>query len=139
MTAYPRFRSVVLDTTHARALAEFYRELLGWTYVEGGEPPPPGDPDPQGEDWLVLLTDAGTRVAFQQVPDLAPATWPEGPVPQQLHLDLSVPDVAALDAHHARALDLGAVLLRDEADDPEEPIRIYADPSGHPFCLFVVG
>ncbi|MFY2787524.1 hypothetical protein [Rhodococcus sp. MALMAid1271] len=30
-----------------------------------------------------------------------------------------------------------ARLLRDLHDDPEEPIRIYADPAGHPFCIFV--
>ncbi len=25
----------------------------------------------------------------------------------------------------------------DDSDDPEEPIYIYADPDGHPFCIFV--
>ncbi len=39
--------------------------------------------------------------------------------------------------HHARALSLGARLLRDRADDQAEPIRVYADPAGHPFCIFV--
>jgi hypothetical protein len=48
-----------------------------------------------------------------------------------------VPDVAALDAQHRRALELGARLLRDRSDDPEEPLRVYADPAGHPFCIFV--
>jgi hypothetical protein len=24
-----------------------------------------------------------------------------------------------------------------QADDPEEPLRVYADPAGHPFCIFV--
>jgi hypothetical protein len=28
-------------------------------------------------------------------------------------------------------------MLRDRSDDPEEPLRVYADPSGHPFCVFV--
>ena len=37
----------------------------------------------------------------------------------------------------ARALQLGARLLYDRFDDPEEPLRVYADPAGHPFCLFV--
>jgi hypothetical protein len=32
---------------------------------------------------------------------------------------------------------LGARLLDDHADDPEEPLRVYADPAGHPFCIFV--
>jgi hypothetical protein len=32
---------------------------------------------------------------------------------------------------------LGAVLIKDRADDPEEALRVYADPDGHPFCIFV--
>jgi hypothetical protein len=77
-------------------------------------------------------------VAFQQVAVLPTATWPEGPVPQQLHLDLAVPTTAELDVQHERALALGARLLDDRSEDPEEPLRVYADPAGHPFCLFVV-
>ncbi len=76
-------------------------------------------------------------LAFQQVPSLAPPTWPDDGVPQQLHLDATVPDVAALDRQHRRAVALGARLLLDRSDDPEEPLRVYADPAGHPFCLFV--
>ena len=76
-------------------------------------------------------------VAFQPVPTLPRATWPEGPVPQQLHLDLTVTTKADLDTQHDRALALGAQLLEDLSDDPEEPLRVYADPAGHPFCIFV--
>jgi hypothetical protein len=59
-------------------------------------------------------------------------------VPQQLHLDLSVGSVAELDEQHERALALGARLLEDRSDDEDEPLRVYADPAGHPFCVFVV-
>ena len=31
----------------------------------------------------------------------------------------------------------GAALLLDRSADPEEPLRVYADPAGHPFCIFV--
>ena len=134
---FPTLRQVVLDATDVRELAEFYRRLLGLRYRPGDEPPTPGEPDPQGQDWLVLRNAGGTQVAFQQVPALPKATWPEGPVPQQLHLDLSVLTRAELDAQHERALALGARLLEDDADDPEEPLRVYADPAGHPFCIFV--
>lgn len=134
---YPRIRQVVLDTTGARALAEFYRQLFGLTYREGDEPPAPGEPDPRGEDWLVLANPDGIPLAFQQVPDLARSTWPDPDVPQQLHLDTTVADRTELDRHHERALALGATLLRDRSDDPAEPLRVYADPDGHPFCLFV--
>lgn len=136
---FPRLLQVVLDCTDARLLAEFYRQLLGLKYRPGDEPPPAGEPDPQGHDWLVLRDDAGAnRLAFQEVAQLPEATWPEGPIPQQLHLDMTVPSRHDLEAQHERALTLGARLLRDRSDDPEEPLRVYADPSGHPFCIFVV-
>jgi catechol 2,3-dioxygenase-like lactoylglutathione lyase family enzyme len=135
---FPELRQVVVDCTDARALAEFYRRLLGLRYRAGDEPPPAGEPDPKGRDWLVLRDAAGRiRVAFQQVAALPAATWPAGPRPQQLHLDLTVPTAAHLDVQHERALALGARLLRDCSGDPEEPLRVYADPAGHPFCVFV--
>jgi catechol 2,3-dioxygenase-like lactoylglutathione lyase family enzyme len=137
---FPELLQVVLDCTDARALAEFYRELLGLRYRPGDEPPAAGEPDPAGRDWLVLQNPTGaTRVAFQQVAELPRATWPEGPVPQQLHLDLMVPTAQDLEAQHERALALGARLLLDRFDDPEEPLRVYADVAGHPFCIFVGG
>ncbi|WP_026877293.1 VOC family protein [Jiangella gansuensis] len=137
---YPRLRQVVLDATDARGLAEFYRRLLGLTYRPGDEPPAPGEPDPQAASWLVLRDDAGRPwIAFQPVPTLPAVTWPEGPVPQQLHLDFTVPDTTQLDIQHQRALTLGARLLRDDSADPQEPLRVYADPAGHPFCIFVAG
>ena len=69
-----KFTQVVLDGTAIRPLAEFYRELLGWCYRPGDEPP---------------------------------------------------------------AAALGARLRYDRSYDPEEPLRVYADPAGHPFCIFV--
>ena len=135
---FPRLLQTVLDTTDARRLAEFYRQLLGLQYRPGDEPPAAGQPDPRGRDWLVLRDGNGTnRLAFQQVPRLSRVTWPEGPIPQQLHLDLTVPTMDELNTQHERALALGAQLLRDRSDDPEEPLRVYADPAGHTFCIFV--
>jgi hypothetical protein len=118
--SFPALRQVVLDTTDARALAEFYRRLLGFTYRPGDEPPPAGGADPRGRDWLVLRSPAGgAHLAFQQVDDLPASTWPEPGVAQQAHLAL------------------GARLLSERADDADEPLRVYADPDGHPFCVFV--
>lgn len=135
--AVPVLRQVVLDAGDARALAEFYRQLLQLNYRPGDEPPSAGVPDVHGSDWLVLCSHGVPVLAVQQVPALEPATWPTGPRPAQLHLDLTVPTMEALDAAHVRALGLGAVLLEDRAADLEEPLRVYADPAGHPFCLFV--
>ncbi len=131
---FPQLRQVVLDGTDARRLAEFYRELLGFEYRPGDE-----TPDPAGDDWLVLQdSDGHTRVAFQRVSELVEPTWPDPDVPQQLHLDLTVATVVDLDRQHERVLRLGARLLLDRSDDQREPLRVYADPAGHPFCVFVL-
>jgi hypothetical protein len=135
---FPVIRQTVLDATDPRALAEFYRRLFGLSYRPGDEPPPAGQPDPKGQDWLVLRDASGSeRLAFQKVDKLPRSTWPDPAVPQQMHLDTTVATRAGLDAQHERALTLGARLLHDRSDDPEEPLRVYADPAGHPFCIFV--
>lgn len=136
MREKPSVLHTVLDAENVRALAEFYRRLLALVYRPGDEPPTDAASD--DADWLVLTRPDGTRtLAFQQVEHLERTTWPSPDVPMQLHLDLTVPDRAALAEHHARALALGAQLLLDRTDDPDEPLYVYADPAGHPFCLFV--
>lgn len=133
---YPRLLQTVLDTMDARALAEFYRQLLGLRYRQGDEPPADGTPDTA--DWLVLTDAEGKRMlAFQQVDEQARTTWPSQAVPQQMHLDTRVPDRAALERHRDRALELGAELRFDRSDDPDEPLYVLADPAGHMFCIFV--
>ena len=134
----PSLVSVVLDTTNARALAEFYRELLGYRYRTGDDPPAAGQPDERGQDWLVLENPSGPgRLAFQQVQALPRSTWPDASIPQQLHLDLSVPSLDQLERQHQRAIDLGASILFDRSDDQHEPLYVFADLDGHPFCIFV--
>jgi hypothetical protein len=54
-----------------------------------------------------------------------------------MHLDLTVPGVAELDRQRTRAESLGASLLLDRTDEDDEPLYVLADPSGHPFCIFV--
>lgn len=136
MSEHPRLLQTALDTTDVRGLAEFYRQLLGLRYRDGDAAPTDGSSD--DADWLVLLDDDGTRrLAFQQTEQLARSTWPDPTVPQQLHLDFLVPDRAALERHRARAIALGAELRLDRSDDPEEALYVFADPAGHPFCIFV--
>ncbi len=132
----PEMLHTVLDTTDVRSLAEFYRQLLGLVYRPGDESPPDGTTD--DADWLVLTDSAGVRkLAFQQVEELPRTTWPLQDVPQQLHLDMTVPDRAALDRHTDRAIALGAELRLDRTYDPDEPLYALADPAGHIFCIFV--
>ena len=138
MSQFPHLLHTVLDTTEPRRLAEFYRHLLGLRYRPGDDPPTDGTPD--DADWLVLVDADGTRkLAFQQVERLTRTTWPDHDVPMQLHLDMTVPDLEELERQRARALELGAELILDRVDDPDEPLYVFADPSGHPFCIFVAG
>ena len=145
----PFVRQVVLDCPHPRSLAEFYRELLGYAYRPGDEPPPAGQPDPLGDDWLVLRPEAGDPstgrgIAFQQADDYVPPAWSAGEEPtaprrqrQMVHLDMTVPDVKSLARQRDRATELGATILLDRSGDDEEPLYVFADPAGHPFCIFV--
>ena len=135
---FPTIVQTVIDTTDARRAAEFYRQLLGLAYRPGDEQPPAGEPDPNGQDWLVLRNPRGGReLAFQQVESLTRSTWPAHDVPQQLHLDLSVPDAETLQQSHDRAIELGATVLLDRTADDDEPLWVFADLDGHPFCIFV--
>lgn len=136
MATYPELMHTALDTTDARGLAEFYRELLGLRYRPGDEPPFDGAPD--DADWLVLVDDDGKRkLAFQQVSTLPRSTWPDHDIPMQLHLDFAVPTLEELQRHRHRAEELGARLLLDRTDEEGEPLYVLADPAGHPFCLLV--
>jgi catechol 2,3-dioxygenase-like lactoylglutathione lyase family enzyme len=136
MSAYPVLLHTVLDARDCRALAEFYRRLLGLHYRDGEEPPADGTPD--DADWLVLLDDAGERVlTVQQKKNTTPPTWPAEEVPMQLHMDFKVPTVDELERHRARAEQLGARVIFDRSTDDGEPLYVLADPAGHPFCLLV--
>lgn len=136
MAEYPQLLHTVLDTTRPRELAEFYRQLLGLRYRSGDEPPANGAPDEA--DWLVLVDSDGARkLAFQQVDHLPRTTWPEHDVPMQLHVDFTVSSRTELHSQRERAETLGAELVLDRTDDPDEPLYVFADLSGHPFCVFV--
>ena len=136
MAEYPQLLHTALDATDVRQLAEFYRRLLGLHYREGDEPPADGMAD--DADWLVLVDSAGSRkLAFQRVERLERTTWPQHDVPMQMHLDFTVPSPEELEQQRKRAESLGAELLLDRTDDPNEPLFVFADPAGHPFCIFV--
>ncbi len=113
---------IVLDSADAQHLAAFYRRLLGWT-VEQDEP-----------DWVKLGAPGdGPGLSFQTEAAYVRPTWPAGPGDQQmmLHLDIEVDD---LDAAGAHAVAAGAVLAEYQ---PQDDVRVYLDPAGHPFCLFL--
>ena len=132
---FPRLRSTVLDTADVHGLATFYRHLLGWDYAPGN-----GPQDEEADEWQIIRDSGPGRqmLAFQYAEHVPRSTWPDPTVPQQLHLDFTVATSAELAECHDRALTLGATLIRDESDHPVEPICVFADPAGHPFCIFVM-
>jgi catechol 2,3-dioxygenase-like lactoylglutathione lyase family enzyme len=112
----------VLDSPDAHTLADFYRRLLGWT-VRKDEP-----------NWVTLApSDGGASLSFQTEPAYVRPSWPSSSDRQQmmLHLDIEVDD---LDGAGAFAVGLGATLAEYQ---PQDDVRVYLDPSGHPFCLWV--
>jgi catechol 2,3-dioxygenase-like lactoylglutathione lyase family enzyme len=116
--------ATVLDAPDARALAGFYQRLLGW---------PIGRDEP---DWVTLRPPGGgAGLSFQTEGTYVRPTWPAGPGDQQMqmHLDIEVDD---LEAAGALAVTAGAVLADYQ---PQDDVRVYRDPAGHPFCLWVGG
>ncbi|TQM78016.1 glyoxalase/bleomycin resistance protein/dioxygenase superfamily protein [Saccharothrix saharensis] len=119
-----KLTATVLDAPDAQALARFYRDLLGW---------PLRDDEP---GWATLRpADGGAGLSFQTEPDYQRPTWPAADGRQRMmaHLDILVDDLETTGAH---AVALGATLADFQ---PQEGVRVYLDPAGHPFCLFLEG
>jgi len=55
----------------------------------------------------------------------------------QLHVDFTVSNLAELHRQRERAQALGAEVLLDRTADADEPLFVFADLSGHPFCILV--
>ena len=113
---------IVLDAPDAQALADFYRRLLGWQ-TQQDEP-----------GWVKLGSpDGGAGLSFQTEHNYRRPVWPAGPGDQQmsLHLDIKVTDLSAASQH---ALQCGATLA---VFQPQDDVRVFLDPVGHPFCLFL--
>ena len=121
--AIAKYSLTAIDCPDPIALASFYAQLAGF------EMEPLGDLDPEQVRWYELLRNGAAVLAFQRVQNFVAPTWPEGPVPQQVHLDFEVVD---LDKAETRVLALGA---RKAEFQSSEKFRVYLDPVGHPFCL----
>jgi catechol 2,3-dioxygenase-like lactoylglutathione lyase family enzyme len=110
-------RNIVFSCPDPPALGSFYAELLGMRVLR--------------QDWFVIARDENTfpRLAFGDgEAEYRPPRWPDPEHPQQLHLDFPAGD---LEAAEALALRLGATPLQNRSRS-----RTYADPAGHPFCLY---
>jgi hypothetical protein len=118
------YRHATIDCPAPVALARFYAELLG-LQVE-----PLGEMKEEDVEWIRIQNEVGAPImGFAKVENYIVPTWPEGPVPQQLHMEFSVAD---LDVAEAQAISIGAT---KHAFQPGDTFRVYLDPVGHPFCL----
>jgi hypothetical protein len=114
--AIARFPSIVIDCPDPGELAAFYGAMLDWkAEVSSG--------------WAEIRDESGQCISFQQVEDYTPPKWPAQGVPQQMHFDVIVEDLAAAEA---AVLSLGATKHEYQ---PGTSFRVFLDPAGHPFCL----
>jgi catechol 2,3-dioxygenase-like lactoylglutathione lyase family enzyme len=113
---------IVLDSPDPSELAAFYHRLLGWTVIQ----------DEPG--WVKLgAPNGGPGLSFQIEPAYVRPVWPAGPGDPQMsvHLDIRVEDLDEAGAHAEKA---GATRAEFQ---PQDDVRVYLDPDGHPFCLFL--
>jgi hypothetical protein len=122
----PQFSLTALDCPDPLALADFYSRVTSM------EIEPLGGADPSSVDWVQLLNEGMPTLGFQRVEPYVAPTWPEGPVPQQLHLEFLVAD---LDQGEAHVVAEGAT---KHAFQPGTTFRVFLDPVGHPFCLVLL-
>ncbi len=123
MRGHTGWWGVVVDAPDARALAEFYAQLLGWSIDATDEPASVIVAPPAGSAYL----------AVQRSPGYVPPVWPpaEGRQQMMLHLDVGVEE---LEVAVADAIELGATLADHQ---PQDDVRVMLDPAGHPFCLYL--
>jgi catechol-2,3-dioxygenase len=117
-----KLSGIVLDSPDAHDLAAFYHRLLGWNVIK------------EETGWVMLgAPDGGPGLSFQTEPAYERPVWPAKPGDPQMHvhLDIEVTDLGAAGAHAEEA---GATLADFQ---PQDDVRVYLDPAGHPFCLFL--
>ncbi|MBI4086733.1 VOC family protein [Candidatus Kaiserbacteria bacterium] len=104
---------IVIDCAEPRALAEFWRGMLG------------GEIDATN-NWVALVGGGGIgKLAFQRVP--------EGKsVKNRMHIDVEVTDLAEATV---RAVALGATAQGDVFHEPPGSFQVLLDPEGNEFCL----
>jgi predicted enzyme related to lactoylglutathione lyase len=119
VTGIGKLRNLTVDAPDPGALARFYLDLLD------------AEMRHESPEWTVIRTAEGYLLGFQPAPDHIAPRWPSRDAPQQMHLDLDVPEVATA---AARAVARGATRIGGDGDT----LVVLADPAGHPFCLFTM-
>jgi hypothetical protein len=85
-----RWQGLTIDCASPRDLATFYEVLLGYRRLV------------DDTDWVVIGADERwPAVAFQQIPNYVPPTWPSSDRPSHMHIDVRVDDLSRAEAKRA--------------------------------------
>jgi catechol 2,3-dioxygenase-like lactoylglutathione lyase family enzyme len=122
-----RYSLTALDCPDPLALATFYSRVTGLAIA-------PTTQEPPDVTWVELVHPGAPTLAFQRVASYVAPTWPEGPVPQQLHLDFEVDDLDEGE-RAVRAAGATRAAVQPGETGGEDHFRVFLDPVGHPFCL----
>ena len=115
----PVVSHLTIDAADPSALAQWWRDVLGWSYVWE-----PADGD---DEIAIQPTDgAATGWLFIKVPDAKVAK-------NRLHADLRPPNGSDQATELDRLLSLGAT--RVDIGQGDVPWHVLADPEGNEFCL----
>jgi hypothetical protein len=117
MTVYVGCPDVLGGKQGTLVIAGFYHEVLNWQRY-----------DVYGTHFLSKSPKFRLGFDVDGWSDQRPPRWPDPEYPQQIHLDIAVPDV---EATGKCVISAGGALLQDVGGH-----RIYADPAGHPLCLY---
>jgi hypothetical protein len=114
-----RLAAFTVDCADPGEMGRFYAAVLDLPLVKISEK-------------TVVVGEKGQRpfLAFTQVENYRPPSWPDDDLPKQAHLELGVDD---LDTAQAEIIALGARLAPLQAHP--DRFRVLLDPAGHPFCI----
>lgn len=118
MTAYISHTSV--DCANAFELAEWWKEVLGYSDV-------PGDPNEPGEVECMIVSPRGHRLLFIEVPE-------RKQVKNRIHFDLR-PSNRTRDEELTRLRSLGATQVADHRNPDGTGWVTLSDPEGNEFCV----
>jgi catechol 2,3-dioxygenase-like lactoylglutathione lyase family enzyme len=115
----PVVSHLTIDAADPHALARWWRDVLGWSYV--------WEPADDDDEIAIQPADGGaTGWLFIKVPD-AKVTK------NRLHADLRPPNDSDQPTELERLLSLGAT--RVDIGQGDVPWHVLADPEGNEFCL----
>ena len=112
-----RLGGIGLDCDDPLQLSNFWASLLSAEII-------------YSSDSVVVVEVGNLFLNAYRVEDYVPPSWPNGPTPKQVHIDIDVDDLSLAEL---RATQLGAT--RAEWQPNPDSYLVLLDPAGHPFCI----